>query len=250
MRGLIVAFAIVLAGCSHTFFQFHIDQNSANAIEQNKMALAATAGNPGALAQVVDLEGRRAAETLVAGMTVESTSGDVQYQRLTRALYLGIMGDGVDPVNALTSDVTFMAAQVAQRIAINQASQFGLGGLAQMVGMVTDNDGVRLGEMSASLQRGGIAYCQGLDPIISYNAGILGHIHSQLAESDQNYLAWRGRVQSIHLVHYVCGQQHAVMVFTQNAGEPGVRAIGWHFMRADQWERFRPQLRYALDLPN
>ncbi|MCC6874389.1 MAG: hypothetical protein IT378_08820 [Sandaracinaceae bacterium] len=252
MRGaLVLVLALSVAGCSHTWFQFHVSAAEASAIDQNKNALAATAASRdlNALAQVVDLDGRRGAEILVAGMTVESTSADVQHARLTRALYFGIMGDGEDPLSALDMDLGSMAARVAQRVAVNQAQQMGFGAIASFIGAVGDDDGTRLTEMQMSLTRGQVATCQGLDPIISYNAGILGHIHSQMAESDPTYLAWRARVQSIHLVHYVCGSQHAVFLLSRNAGEPGVRALGWHFMRPDQWERLRPRLRQALDLP-
>lgn len=254
-RRLVALTVLVLAGvlgaCSHTYFQFHINQVEQNEIMQARNALTVSAqGDVNMLAQVVDLNGRRAVETLLAGMTIERTEADPQYQRLVRALYMGVMGDADDPVAALDSDMAVIAARVGQRVAVNGLNQMGLGGIAAMVGVVADDSGQRLREMQGSLVRGQIGTCTDLYPIISYDAGVLGHIHSQLAEQDQVYLEWRGRVRAIHLVRFACqnGSQ-VLMLLTKNAGEAGVRAIGWHFVSTPQWVALEPRLRQALDLP-
>ncbi len=240
----------VLGACSHTFFQFHINPVEQNEIMEARNALTVSAqGDVNMLAQVVDMNGRRAVESLLAGMTVEHTEADPQYQRLVRALYMGVMGDADDPLAALDSDMTMIAARVGQRVAVNGLNQMGLGGLAAMVGVVADDSGQRLREMQGSLVRGQIGMCTELYPIISYDAGILGHIHSQIAEQDQTYLEWRGRVRAIHLVRFACSNGQVLMVFTKNANEAGARAIGWHFVSNQQWASLEPRLRQALDLP-
>lgn len=245
-----IALAAVAGACSHTFFQFHI-----NAVEQNEILSARNAlvvaaqGDVNTLAAVVDLNGRRAVETLIAGMTVEQTSAEPQFERLTRALYIGVMGDAEDPLSALDSDMTMIAARVGQRVVGHSLDQMGLGGIAAIVGVVGDDGGQRLREMQGSLVRGQFGTCTELHPVISYDAGILGHIHSQLAESDPVYLDWRNRVRAIHLVRFACRNGHVLMVFTKNAGEAGVRVIGWHFVSPEQWVGLEPRLRQALDLP-
>lgn len=245
-----IALAVVLGGCSHTFFQFHIDSVQQNEIMTARNALAVSAqGDVNMLAQVVDLNGRRGVEALLAGMTVEQTNADAQYQRLVRGLYLGVMGDAEDPLSALDSDMSMIAARVGQRVAVNGLNQMGLGGIAAMVGVVADDSGERLREMQGSLVRGQIGTCTALYPVISYDAGILGYIHSQIAEQDPAYVDWRGRVRAIHLVRFECRTGHALMLFTENAGESGVRAIGWHFVSPQQWQALEPRLRQALDLP-
>ncbi len=245
-----IALAAVLGGCSHTFFQFHINAVERNEIIEARNALVVGAqGDVNTLAAVVDLNGRRAAETLVAGMTVEQTSAEPQYERLTRALYLGIMEDAEDPLAALDSDMTMIAARVGQRVAVHSLDQMGLGGIAAMVGVVGDDSGQRLREMQGSLVRAQLGACTELYPIISYDAGILGHIHSQLAEQDPIYVDWRSRVRAIHLVRFACPRGQVLVVFTKNAGERGVRAIGWHAVSAQQWVTLEPRLRQALDLP-
>lgn len=245
-----LALAAVLGGCSHTFFQFHINTVERNEILAARNALVVAAqGDVNTLAAVVDLNGRRAVETLIAGMTVEQTAAEPQYERLTRALYLGVMGDAEDPLSALDSDMTMIAGRVAQRVATHSLDQMGLGGIAAMVGMVGDDGGQRLREMQGTLVRSQIGTCTELHPVISYDAGILGHIRSQLAESDPVYLDWRGRVRAIHLVRFACPRGHVLAVFTKNAGESGVRAIGWHSVSAQQWVSLEPRLRQALDLP-
>lgn len=251
-RALCAALALTaLGGCSHTYFQFHIDRAQHNEIMTARNALAvSTQGDVNMLARVVDLNGRRAVEALIAGLTVEQTNADPQFQRLVRALYLGVMGDAEDPLSALDSDMTMIAARVGQRVAANGLDQMGLGGLAAMVGVVaTDDSGQRLREMQASLVRGRLGTCTELAPVISYNAGILGHIHSQLAEQDPIYVDWRGRVRAIHLVRFGCPNGHILMVLTKNANEAGVRAIGWHSVSHAQWQALQPRLREALDLP-
>jgi hypothetical protein len=250
-RALAGALVLLLAGCSHTFYQFHIDAAEQGAILSNRNALAAgAAGQNDVLASAVDLNGRRAVETLLASMTVEQTNADVQYQRLVHALYLGVLADGEDPLGALDADVTTIAARVAQRAVGTGLEQMGLGGIAEMVGIGGDDDGQRLGEMQASLARANIGTCDALYPIISYNAGILGHIRSQLAENDPAYLEWRGRVRAIHLVRFDCQTGHVLMLLGRNAGEDGVRAIGWTLLSPAQWQALEPRLRYALDLPS
>jgi hypothetical protein len=203
-----------------------------------------------ALGRVVDLDGRRGVETLVAGMTVEQTSGDEQYRKLTRALYIGIMGDAEDPLSALDQDVSWMAARVGQRVAVHGLNQMGLGGIASMVGGVGDDSGQRLRQMQASLHRGQIATCQAPEVIVSYDAGILGHIHTQLTDQDPTYQAWRSRVRAIHLVRFTCRSQHVLLIMTRNHGEPGLRVIGWHFVTPQQWQQMQPRLRDAFDLPS
>jgi hypothetical protein len=243
------ALAAVLGGCSHTFFQFHVNNAERNEIVQARNALVASQGNPNGMAQVVDVNGRRAVETLLAGMTVESTAADPQYQRLVRTLYLGVMPDGDDPLGALDSDIALIAARVGQRVATNTLDQMGLGGIAAMVGMATDNTPQRLAEMQASLARSGLGTCGELHPIISYDAGILGHIRSQLAERDAVYVDWRSRVRAIHLVRWGCPRGHVLMVLAKNANEPDVRVIGWHNVTPPQWVAMEPRLRQSLDLP-
>lgn len=248
-------FAAVLAlilgvGCSHTYFQFDVSPNELAWIENTQQALAASHTNPGALQQVVDLEGRRAVETLIAGLTVEQTEADRQYDQLAHALYLGVMQDNEDPLAALDSDASVMAARVGQRIAQHGLQQMGLGGIAQMVGGVMDDDGSRLREMSASLARGQIATCTQGEVVVSYDAGILGHINSQLADSDANYLAWRERVRAIHLVRFGCaGGAHVLIIMTRSRDRSGLQVVGWHFMSAQQWAAVEPRLRRAFDLP-
>lgn len=237
-------------GCSHTYFQFDVSPNELAWIENTQQALAASHTNPGALQQVVDLEGRRAMETLIAGLTVEQTEADRQYDQLAHALYLGVMSDGEDPLTALTSDTSVMAARVGQRIAQHSLQQMGLGGIAQMVGGVMDDDGTRLREMSASLTQGRIATCAEGEVVVSYNADILGHINSELASSDANYLAWRERVRAIHLVHFTCTTGgHVLIVMTRSQSRSGLQVVGWHFMSAQQWAQVEPRMRTAFDLP-
>jgi hypothetical protein len=245
---LLVGLLAVLGGCSHTFFQFHVNNAERSELIEARNALVASQNNPAALGQVVDVNGRRAVETLLAGMTVESTAADPQYDRLVRALYLGVMPDGDDPLGALDSDMSLIAARVGQRVATHTLNQMGLGGIAAMVGIVGDDSGQRLVEMQASLARSGLGTCAELHPIISYDAGILGHIRSQLAENDPVYVDWRGRVRAIHLVRWSCPRGQVLMVLTKNAGEHGVRAIGWHNVTPQQWVNLEPRLRHALDL--
>lgn len=251
-RTLAAAAALFLsAGCSHTWFQFTVSANELAHIDNTKNALAATYTNPNALAQVVDLDGRRAVETLIAGMATERTSGDEQFQRLTRVLMIAIMGDDEDPLSMLDPDISLTAARVGQRIIGAQLQQFGLGGLVEMAGAVlgTDSDGQRLSEMQHSLRQGGITTCRAPDVIVSYDAGILGHIHTQMTDRDPIYQAWRGRVRAIHFVRFECGRQHVLMVMTRNRGEAGLRVIGWHFATHGQWQQMRPGIRRAFDLP-
>lgn len=249
VRLLALVSVLAASGCSHTFFQFHINQVEQSEIMGARNALVQSAGDVNTLARVVDVNGRRAAETLVAGMTVEQTEADPQYQRLTRALYLGLLADGEDPISALDSEISMIAARVAQRVAVHGLNQFGLGGLAAMVGVVVpDDSGQRLREMQATLVRGQFGACTQLVPIISYDAAILGHIHSQLAENDPVYVDWRSRVRAIHLVRFACPTGSFLVVFTKNAGEAGVRAIGWHHVTPQQWQVLEPRLRHALDL--
>jgi len=240
-----------LVGCSHTYFQFHINSAQQAQIMTTRNALAVSAqGDVNMLAQVVDLNGRRGAESLIAGLTVEQTNADPQFQRLVRALYLGLLRDGEDPLAAIDSDMAMMAARVGQRAAMNVANQMGLGGLAAMVGMAApDDSGQRLREMQATLVRGRLGTCGELHPVISYDAGILGHIRSQLAEQDPVYVDWRGRVRAIHLVRFACPNGHFLMVLTENANESGARAIGWQYLSPAQWQGLEPRLRHALDLP-
>jgi hypothetical protein len=249
---LAISIGLGLVGCSHTFYQFHIDNSERNAILNTRNTLAVAVQDPNAIAAAVDLNGRRAVETLVAGMSVEQTNADEQYQRLMRTLYLGVMAEGEDPLSAFNQDVAMMAARVAHRAASSTLDQMGLGGIAStMMGMIGmgDDDGQRLGEMQASLARTNIGMCTELYPIISYNAGILGHIHSDLANNDPVYLDWRERVRSIHLVRFACPGGHVLMVLTQNHGESDARAIGWQSISDAQWQAMEPQLRYSLDLP-
>ncbi len=246
LLGLALALA---AGCSHTFYQFDVSSNELAWIQSTQQSLAASSGNPAALAQVVDLPGRRAVETLIAGMTVQSTEGDRQYEQLTHALYLGVMADNEDPIQALDSDATLMAARVGQRVAAHGLSQMGLGGIAQLVGGFGDHDGQRLNEMSQSLARGNIGGCVQGEVIVSYDAGILGHIHTELADQDANYVAWRQRVRSIHLVRFACQRGQVLVVMTRNDGERGLKVIGWHFLSPEAWQQTEPRLREAFDLP-
>ncbi|GAB5542337.1 MAG: hypothetical protein RLO52_47090 [Sandaracinaceae bacterium] len=241
--------ALVMGGCSHTWYQFEVSQVERSHIDATKNALAATQANPNALAQVVDLEGRRGAEALIAGMSVQSNQGDAQVERLSRVLYLAIMGDAEDPLAALDQDMTMAGARVAQRIAQGGLNQMGLGGLAAMVGVVGDDDGQRLREMSVSLQRGQPQTCGPFDVIVSYDAGILGHIHTSITDNDATYQAWKQRVQAVHLVRFTCATNHMLVVMTRNRGEAGLRVIGWHFVTQAQWESMRPGLRHAFDLP-
>src|SRR5690606_17961634 len=150
-RAACALLALTALGCSHTYFQFHIDaaQQSEIMAARNTLAISTRDGN--ALVQVVDLNGRRAVETLIAGLTVEQTNADPQFQRLVRALYLGVMGDAEDPLSALDSDLTMIAARVGQRVAVTGLNQMGLGGLAAMVGVAApDDSGQRLREMQGS----------------------------------------------------------------------------------------------------
>ncbi|HJL14014.1 MAG TPA: hypothetical protein RMH99_00085 [Sandaracinaceae bacterium LLY-WYZ-13_1] len=249
VSGVLVALA--LGGCSHTWYQFDVSANERTRISNAKNALAtASRADANALAQVVDLSGRRAVETLVAGMTVERTDGEEQRQKLTRALYIGIMGDAEDPMSALDQDITWMAARVGQRVASHGLTQMGLGGIGAMVGAVADDSGQRLRQMQASLHRGQIATCQAPNVIVSYDAGILGHIHTQLTDSDADYQRWRERVRAIHLVRFTCRSQYVLMLLTRNRGEAGLRVIGWHFVTPEQWQRMEPRLRDAFDLPS
>src|SRR5688572_23499124 len=110
-RALVMCVALLATACSHTFFQFHIDGRQQNAIIAAQQGLAATQGDPGALSQVVDLNGRRAVETLLAGMTLEQTEGDEQFQRLSRALYMGVMANGEDPLAAINMDTLTIASR-------------------------------------------------------------------------------------------------------------------------------------------
>lgn len=248
----VVHVAVVLGGgCSHTWYQFHVSPNEQAHIANTQSALAiASRADVNALAQVIDLDGRRAVETLVAGMTVEQTDGEVQYRKLMRALYLGIMGDVEDPLTALDQDISWMAARVGQRVAVHGLNQIGLGGIAAIVGAVGDDSAQRLREMQASLHRGQIATCQAPDVVVSYDAGILGHIHTQLADQDPVYQAWRSRVRAIHLVRFDCGGRHALMIMSRNHGEAGLRVLGWHFLTAQQWLQLAPRLRDVFDLPD
>lgn len=239
------------SGCSHTWFQFQVSPNERSHISNTVGALAASSRDPNALAQVVDLPGRRAVETLIAGMSLERTDGDPQFQRLLRALYIGVMGDREDPLAALDVDLAVAAARVGQRLASQGLGQMGLGGLAAMAGVALGNDdGQRLREMQASIGRGQIASCQDFEVVVSYDAGILGHIHSQLAEQDPNYVAWRARVRAIHLVSFTCRSGHALMVLTRNANEANLRVIGWHWLTPGQWQAMRPRMRAAFDIPD
>lgn len=240
---------LALGGCSHTWYQFELSQAERSHVDATKNALAATQSNPNALAQVVDLQGRRGAEALIAGMSTQSSGGDVQYERLSRVLYIAIMGDAEDPLAALNQDMTMAGARVAQRIAQSGLQQMGLGGIAAMVGVVGDDDGQRLREMSVSLQRGQPQTCGPFDVIVSYDAGILGHIQTSITDQDQTYQAWRQRVQAVHLVRFTCATSHMLTVMTRNRGEAGLRVIGWHFVTQAQWESMRPGLRRAFDLP-
>lgn len=251
MRSFIqwIAFsALMSVGCTHTYYQFRVGASERDAIDQTKDALAAASSDQDGLAQVVDLDGRRAVETLVAGMTIEGTEADPQYARLVRALYLGIMGDVDDPLTALDQEITWIAARVAQRVATTGLSQSGLGQVAALVGLPGDSDAERLTEMSASLVRGRIGTCQTGDVIVSYNAGILGHINSRLAENDAIYVAWRQRVQAMHLARFTCATRHVIILMSQNRGEAGMRVLGWHFLTQEQWDRLNPRLHEALDL--
>ena len=118
-----------------------------------------------------------------------------------------------------------------------------------MVGAVGDDDGQRLQEMQGSLMRARLESCQGGDVIVSYDAGILGHIHSDIADNDPSYQGWRARVRAIHLVRFPCaGGRHALMVLTRNNGESGLRGIGWHVVSDAQWQAMRPRFRETFDL--
>jgi len=249
-RHLAPLLALLGLGCSHTYFQFDVSPNELAWIENTQRGLAASSTNPGALGQVVDLQGRRATETLLAGVTIEQTQADAQYEQLVHALYLGVMADGEDPLAALDADTTLMAARVGQRVAAQGLNQLGLGGIAQMVSGVGDSDQQRLREMSASLTRNQIGTCVEGRVVVSYDAGILGHIDSSLADSDPNYRAWRDRVQALHLVRFACRSGHVLMVMTRNRGESGLRVIGWHFMSPQQWQVVEPRLRETFDLPS
>lgn len=251
LRGRVAGLALVVAlgGCSHTYFQFHVDAAQQAEIMGARNALAvSTQRGPNAMAPVVDLNARRAVEALIAGVTVEQTNADPQFQRLVRALYLGVMQPGVDPMAALDSDMTRIAARVGQRLASNTLGQLGLGGLAAMVGGVADDSGQRLHEMHGTLMRGQLGTCTELAPVVSYDAAILGHIQSQLAEQDPTYRDWRARVRAVHLVRFGCPSGHFLMVFTKNESERGVRAIGWQHLTPQQWHALEPRLRHALDL--
>jgi hypothetical protein len=254
-RSAVAALAIlVLGACSHTYYQFHIGGDEESAIYAAQQGLTAGAqGDLGTLSVAVDLNGRRAIETLLAAMTLEQTENDAQFQRLSRALFLGVMSNGEDPIAAVNMDTMTIASRFAHRIA--QASgldPMGLvSGVAAMVGIPVagDDDGQRLNEMHGSLRAGQIGTCTELHPVISYNAGILGHVRTQLAENDPVYVDWRQRVRAIHLVRFRCATGHALMLFTHDRGQPSARAIGWHFLNEAQWVALEPQLRYALDLP-
>lgn len=249
LRSACILLAFIAFGCSHTYFQFHVDVAQQREIMAARNALAVSTRDPAMLARVVDLNGRRAVETLIAGVTVEQTRAEPQFQRLVRALYLGVMGDAENPLAALDSDLTWIAARVGQRVAVTGLQQMGLGGLAAMVGAVAPDDSAqRLREMQGSLARGQIGACTELRPIISYDAAILGHIDSQLAERDPIYRDWRNRVRAIHLVSFGCPHGRVLVVFTKNANEAGVRAIGWHVISHAEWQALEPRLRHALDL--
>src|SRR6187402_324822 len=105
-----VASLLVLSACSHTYYQFHVggDEEAAIYAAQQGLTVAAQ-GDLGTLQAVVDLNGRRAIETLLAGMTLEQTENDEQFQRLARALFLGVMSNGEDPVSAINMDTMTIA---------------------------------------------------------------------------------------------------------------------------------------------
>jgi hypothetical protein len=55
--------------------------------------------------------------------------------------------------------------------------------MGTLIGGIGNSDQARLSEMVVSLRRSAIGSCQpGAEHIVSYNAGTLGHIRSQLAE--------------------------------------------------------------------
>jgi hypothetical protein len=109
VRALAAVSLLLAAGCSHTFFQYH-----PNRFEQARAGLAAgAAGGEPVVAQVVDVSGRRAVETLLAGVTVESTAADVQTDRMIRALYLGILDGGQDPMSAFNLELVSIAGRFA-----------------------------------------------------------------------------------------------------------------------------------------
>jgi len=252
-RGLVgVALVLsVIAGCSHTWFQFRVSDAELEQIDQTRQALVASYRAPNALAQVVDLPGRRATETLLASLTLEQTNAEEQYQRLMRALYIAVMGDATDPMEALQSDLSMTGLRVGTRVAAQTLSPLGLDGIAESAGaaLLGDGDGQRLREMQVSLQRGQIETCEGGEIIVSYDAGILGHIDAQMAERDADYRAWRARVEAIHLLRFACRNGHVLMIMTRNRDEPGLRVIGWHFVSQQQWDAMGPRLRETFDLP-
>lgn len=253
LRGLAGAILAILAavGCSHTYFQLRVSDAELEEIDQTRQALAASYRAPGALAQVVDLPGRRATETLLASLTLEQTNADEQYQRLMRALYIAVMGDASDPMEALQSDLSMTGLRVGTRVAAQTVAPLGLDGIVESAGaaLLGDGDGQRLREMQVSLQRGQIETCEGGEIIVSYDADILGHIDAQMAERDADYRAWRDRVEAIHLLRLRCREGHVLMIMTRNGDEPGLRVIGWHFVSQRQWDAMAPRLRETFDLP-
>jgi hypothetical protein len=261
---LVLVLVLVLVGCSHTYYQFRVTEREEAWVDQTHNALiGAMASDDATLGAVVDLEGRRAAEALAAGVAVDRPS-EPQFERLTRALLIGLVGDGVDPHEVLTGDVIAAALRIGQRVATSEAGvraaaqvadSFGLpvGGLpAVAAAAVGDTDADRYREMRDSLRRGELQTCQGADVVVSYDAGILSHVDLPTADGDPRYQAWRERVRAIHLVHLPCQgrrAQHVLELQTRSADRAGLRVIGWHFFTEAQWQRLQPELREALDLP-
>ncbi|MGF1468293.1 MAG: hypothetical protein ACFCGT_19395 [Sandaracinaceae bacterium] len=248
----------VLAACSHTFYQRALPSAEQLAVEDARARLVEAAGGASAFGRsgqaldaVVDWSGRQAAETLVVGMSLESTRGDALYERLARALALGLLEDGQDPWAVLEPDTVLLASRLALRLAEQGLLREGLGLAAPLLGHLVGLAGrpaLHRAAMVLSLRRADLGRCGAVEPIVAYDAAILRHLRAEVADRDPVYVAWRDRVKAIYLVRFPCPTHHVVMLLTRDRGRRDLRVLGWHRLSAAQWTALEPRLREALDL--
>jgi hypothetical protein len=260
-----LAVLLLLTGCSHRTLQYLPTGEERGEVERASEAFVRRVerrDSAGIVADV-DFDARKALVVFAASLAFEKRAriraavSEVEAM-VVLAIAFTLLGDdferwepGIDEAGRRASGVMSEVLEREWGITADQleSSRDGQSALEGLVTQLRSPKEAQAARAAASLDGLHLTDCRVIGPFVSYRLGLLRHTRWAHADTSRTFVAWKARVQRLHLVELGCTEQRGFVLLSTEDGRPAPRVVLWRFFSPAQHAQVSTKLRAALAAP-